>query len=109
MNKIRTIILPSYNMEAYLDGCHSSLVVDDGRMHLFEALVINDGSTDRTSEIGHAYEARFPDTFRVIDKPNGHYGSCVNRGLAEARGSYVKMLDADDRFSSAFAGRWRLI
>ena len=104
MNKVLTIIIPSYNMEAYLDKGLSSLVVDEERMRLFEALVINDGSTDRTSEIGHAYETRFPDTFRVIDKANGHYGSCVNRGLAEARGTFVKVLDADDRFGDAFAG-----
>lgn len=104
MNKVLTLIIPSYNMEAYLERCLSSLVVDEGRMRLFEALVINDGSSDRTSEIGHAYEARYPDTFRVIDKSNGHYGSCVNRGLAEARGTYVKVLDADDRFAAAFAG-----
>lgn len=104
MNKVLTLIIPSYNMEAYLDRCLSSLVVDEGRMRLFEALVINDGSSDRTSEIGHSFETRFPDTFRVIDKSNGHYGSCVNRGLAEARGSYLKVLDADDRFASAFAG-----
>ena len=104
MNKVLTLIIPSYNMEAYLERCLSSLVVDEGRMRLFEALVINDGSSDRTSEIGHSFETRFPDTFRVIDKSNGHYGSCVNRGLAEARGTYVKVLDADDRFAAAFAG-----
>ena len=63
---------------------------------MFEALIINDGSTDRTSEIGHQYEASRPESFRVIDKENGHYGSCVNRGLSEARGVFIKILDADD-------------
>ena len=97
MNKLLTIIIPSYNMEKYLERCCSSLVVDDpALMARLEVLVVNDGSTDKTSEIGHAWEAKYPGVFRVIDKPNGHYGSCVNRGLAEAKGVFVKVLDADD-------------
>jgi len=100
MNKLLTIIIPSYNMERYLERGLTSLIVDDARMQLFEALVMNDGSKDRTSEIGHQFEAKYPDTFRVIDKENGHYGSCVNRGLKEAKGTFVKILDADDLFDT---------
>ena len=103
MNKLLTIVIPAYNMEKYLDRCLSSLIVGDEKMQHLEVLVINDGSKDRTSEIAHTYEERFPDTFRLIDKENGHYGSCVNRGLREARGSYVKVLDADDYFCPGFA------
>lgn len=93
-----SIIVPAYNMENYLERSLSSLLVDESLMRRFEVLVINDGSKDRTSEIAHDFEARYPDTFRVIDKENGHYGSCVNRGLAEAKGTFVKVLDADDAF-----------
>ena len=99
--KILTIIIPSYNMEMYLDRCLSSLIVDDDMMSLFEALIVNDGSKDKTSEIGHGYETRFPGTYRVIDKENGHYGSCINRGLEEAKGTFIKVLDADDSFDTA--------
>lgn len=102
-DKILTIIIPSYNMEAYLDRCLSSLIVESDKMPLFEALIINDGSKDKTSEIGHSYENRYPGSFRVIDKENGHYGSCVNAGLAEAIGKYVKVLDADDYYASGFS------
>ncbi len=87
-------------MEKHLERCLSSLLVDESLMKLLEVLVINDGSTDHTSEIAHSFEQRFPDTFRVIDKENGHYGSCINRGLKEARGIYVKVLDADDAFDT---------
>ena len=69
-------------------------------MKMFEALIINDGSKDRTSQIGHGYEERYPETFRVIDKSNGHYGSCVNRGLIESAGAFIKILDADDSFDN---------
>lgn len=36
----------------------------------------------------------------MIDKENGNYGSCINAGLAKALGTYVKVLDSDDYFSS---------
>ena len=87
-------------MEKYLDRCLSSLIVKGEQMDNLEVLVINDGSKDRSSEIAHAYEIRYPQTFRVIDKENGNYGSCVNRGLNEAQGKYIKVLDADDTFDN---------
>ena len=67
-------------------------------MNQLEVLVINDGSKDKSSAIAHEYQDQYPDTFRVIDKENGNYGSCVNRGLKEATGKYIKILDADDYF-----------
>lgn len=100
MNKILTIVIPTYNMEKYLDKCLTSLIVDDEQMKLLEVLVINDGSKDRSSEIAHNYEKKHPGTFRVIDKENGNYGSCVNRGVKEASGKYIKILDADDYFDT---------
>lgn len=99
-NKILSIIVPTYNMENYLRRCLNSLIVDDKRMDIFEILVINDGSKDSSSEIAHNYQREYPNTFRVIDKENGNYGSCINRGLKEAVGKYVKVLDADDWFDN---------
>lgn len=94
--KLLTVVVPTYNMEKYLDRCLSSLIVDESRMSLLEVLVVNDGSKDRSSEIAHGYESRYPDTFRVIDKENGNYGSCINAALPVAKGKYIKVLDADD-------------
>lgn len=98
MNKVLSIIIPSCNMEKYLSQCLDSLLVPN--IDDVEILVINDGSKDRTSEIAHGYEKQYPESIRVIDKPNGHYGSCINRGLKEATGKYVKVLDADDSFDT---------
>lgn len=95
--KILTIAVPSYNMEAYLPHCLDSMP-KDARL---EVLVVNDGSTDATLALARGYEAKWPATFRVIDKPNGNYGSCVNRALAEATGQYVKVVDADDSVETA--------
>ncbi|MDQ9822343.1 glycosyltransferase family A protein, partial [Acinetobacter sp. 163] len=66
-----------------------------------EILVINDGSVDRSLEIAEVYHAKYPDSVRVVDKKNGNYGSCINRGLQEATGRYIKVLDADDSFDSS--------
>ena len=99
MDKILTVIVPTYNMEKYLHRCLDSLIVKDQSLfNQLEVLVINDGSKDSSSAIAHEYENRFPNVFRGIDKENGNYGSCVNRGLKEATGKYVKILDADDSF-----------
>ena len=97
MNKILSIIVPSYNMEAYLPKCLGSLIIDDeSLLGMMDVIVVNDGSKDSTSEVAHEFEKRYPAVFRVIDKPNGHYGSCINAALPMATGEYVKVLDADD-------------
>ena len=100
MGKIVTIIIPTYNMEKYLQKCLNSLLVSDDNLKQIEVLVVNDGSKDSSSLIAHEFEMRYPQSFRVIDKENGNYGSCVNRGLKEAKGKYVKVLDADDYFDT---------
>ena len=102
-NKILTVVIPTYNMEKYLRKCLESLIISDENMKKVEVLVINDGSKDSSSKIAHEYESKYPMTFRVIDKENGNYGSCINRGLKEATGKYIKVLDADDYYvPSAF-------
>lgn len=98
--KLLTILIPTYNMQDYLNRCLDSLVVSPELMEQLEVLVVNDGSKDNSSVIAHEYEVKYPETFRVIDKENGNYGSCVNRGLAEAQGKYIKVLDADDWFDT---------
>lgn len=105
MEKILTVIVPAYNMEQYLRYCLDSLI-EGGPHDGLEVLVINDGSQDATSAIAHEYETAYPSIFRAKDKKNGNYGSCVNAGLAVARGKYVKILDADDSFEAAHFSRF---
>lgn len=101
MDKILTIIVPTYNMESLLEKCLTSLIVDSIEYQCkLEVLIVNDGSKDCSSAIAHFYQEIFPHVFRVIDKENGNYGSCVNRGLKEATGKYIKILDADDCFET---------
>lgn len=99
MNKILSIVIPTYNMEKYLRRCLDSLLIDDKKLlEQLEILVVNDGSKDASSLIAHEYQNKLPGIFVVIDKENGNYGSCVNCGLSEAKGKYIKILDADDFF-----------
>lgn len=98
-DKLLTVIVPSYNMEEYLPKCLGSLIVpDEAMLQRLDVIVVNAGSKDRTSEIAHDFEKRYPGVFRVIDKANGNYGSCINAALPIATGFYVKILDADDTF-----------
>lgn len=100
MNKILSIIIPTYNMEEYLKRCLDSLMLPvQSLMNSLEVLVIIDGATDNSSSIAHQYQDKYPETFRVFDKENGNYGSCINRGLKEATGKYIRILDADDSFN----------
>lgn len=99
MEKQLSIIIPTYNMESYLHHCLSSLITEKYNDCL-EVLIINDGSKDGSSAIGHKFQEEFPEIFRVIDKENGNYGSCINRGIIESTGRYIKVLDADDSFNS---------
>ena len=85
MGKILTIGIPVYNMEKYLDRCLSS-VTGIRDLDKVEIIVVNDGSKDRSLEIARAYEQRFPESVRVIDKPNGGWGSGINLSIKEEIG-----------------------
>ncbi len=100
MPKLLSIIVPAFDMERYLPQCLESLVLPPDRMARLDVIVVNDGSSDGTGKIAHRFAVRFPESVRVVDKPNGHYGSCVNAALPLAAGEFVKVLDADDSFDS---------
>lgn len=97
--KLLSLIVPSFNMEEYLRHCLGSVLLLD-RLDSFEVIIVNDGSKDRTSEIAHEYAITYPNTYKVVDKRNGHYGSCINAGLKVATGEFVKILEADDWYDT---------
>ncbi|MCR4919502.1 MAG: glycosyltransferase [Prevotella sp.] len=99
MEKTLTVIIPTYNMETYIERCLLSLL-HPKHIDSVEILVVNDGSTDGSSAIAHRIARQYPHSIKVIDKPNGNYGSCINAALPVATGKYVKILDADDRFDT---------
>ena len=93
--KILSIVVPTYNMEKYLCKCLDSITRDDIPSSL-DIILVNDGSTDHSLEIMQEYEKKRPDIITIINKQNGHYGSCINEGIKIAKGKYFRPLDADD-------------
>lgn len=95
MSKILTVIIPSYNVEKYLDEILPTYIADQ-ILNDIEVLIVNDGSKDETVHVAQKFETKYPTVFRVIDKPNGGHGSTINRGIKEATGKYIKVIDGDD-------------
>ena len=99
MKKVLTISIAAYNIEDYIENALKSLVVDR-IMEKIEVLIVNDGSKDKTAQIAQKYVDKYPDTFILINKENGGYGSTINCSTRIARGKYFKQLDGDDWFDT---------
>lgn len=99
MNKLLTIVIPTYNMESLLPRCLDSLVKPKCST-LLEVLVVNDGSTDNSLAVAKEYESKYYGIIKAIDKENGNYGSAVNKGIELASGKYFRILDSDDYYEN---------
>lgn len=88
-----SVLVPVYNVERYLPQCLESLC--DQTLNDIEIICINDGSTDASTEILRDFAALDP-RIRLIEKPNSGYGASMNRGLDEARGEYIAIVESDD-------------
>lgn len=88
-----TFAIPCYNMERWLPVTLES-VLQQSEPDV-EALVIDDGSTDRSGEIADFYAKADP-RIRVIHQPNGGLGKARQTGQDNANGTFITWLDADD-------------
>ncbi|MCG7402262.1 MULTISPECIES: glycosyltransferase family 2 protein [Caballeronia] len=88
-----SIIVPAYNIEAYLPQCLDTLA--QIRDISAEVLVIDDGSKDNSAGIVREYEQKYSH-IRLISQVNGGCAAARQRGLDEARGTYVGFVDGDD-------------
>ena len=91
--KYISFAIPSYNSQEYMAHAIESILPGGDDV---EIIIVNDGSKDRTSEIGHEYAEKYPDIVKVVDKENGGHGDAVNYGLKNATGKYFKVVDSDD-------------
>ena len=89
MDKLLSIIIPVYKVEAYINKCLDSLIVAPELMDKMDVLIINDGTPDKSAEMSREYVKRFSGVFRQIDKENGGHGSVWNLGIKEAYGKYA--------------------
>jgi len=88
-----TIVIPTYNVEAYIAKCLDSLVLQTSQD--FEALVIIDGSPAHEKKIVEPYTLKYKN-FKMIEKLNGGYGSVLNTALAQIKTPYFLICDPDD-------------
>ena len=96
-----SIVIPVYNTGKYLRrGLDSLLAQTCGD---WEAVCIDDGSTDGSAAVLEEYAARDA-RFRVLRQENSGVSAARNRGIQEARGEWVTFLDADDWFSPELVG-----
>ena len=91
--KYISFAIPCYNSESYMDKAIESILKGGEDV---EIIIVNDGSKDRTSEIAHQYEEKYPSIIKAVDKENGGHGDAVNTGLKHATGLYFKVVDSDD-------------
>lgn len=91
-----SVITPVYNGADTLEAARATLAAQTFRD--FEWVVVDDGSTDGTSELLDRFAAEDP-AVRVIHQANAGVSVARNRGMDEARGEYLVWLDADDAFT----------
>ena len=87
------VVIPAYDVERWLDECVRSLVAQ--RHSRWRAVIVDDGSTDRTGERADAWASR-DHRISVIHQANAGLGAARNIGVTHVGGDYVAFLDSDD-------------
>jgi glycosyltransferase involved in cell wall biosynthesis len=95
MTHLVSICIPAYNCESFLADTLQSLALQ--KYTNWEAIVVNDGSTDGTLAVARRFESG---RIKVIDQENAGQSAAENRAIAEAQGDFFVFLDADDFMSA---------
>ena len=95
-----SVITAVYNVASYLSEAIESILCQDiGFKDSVELILVDDGSTDSSSEICDHYQTLYPENIKVLHKPNGGASSARNAGITLASGRYLNFLDGDDKLS----------
>ena len=89
-----SVIVPVYNVEAYLERCLDSLVKQT--LEEMEIIVVNDGTKDNSQAIIDRYAAAYPQKVISLIKENGGLSDARNYGIPYAHGEYIGFVDSDD-------------
>lgn len=95
--KLISVIIPVFNVERYIERCMQSLLNQSYKE--FEALIVDDGSSDSSIELARAIVNEDP-RFIFLKKKNGGQGTARNLGLDHAKGDYIAFLDSDDFYTN---------
>ena len=93
MDPLFSFVIPVYNVKSYLERCLDSILAQD--YDSWEAILVDDGSTDESGEICDEYAAR-DKRFKVFHKLNGGVSSARNVGLNNVCGQWIWFVDSDD-------------
>lgn len=93
MNVDISIIVPFYNVEKYIERCLDSIVHQT--FYNFEVILIDDGSTDGSSNIARRFERKCRN-FYIYGQDNLGVAQARNLGLRKAKGEFIAFVDADD-------------
>lgn len=99
-----SIIIPLYNSESFVNKCVDSILLNKTK-YVYEIILVDDGSTDKTYEIINDYQSKYQDKIKALHKDNGGASSARNYGLDVARGKYISFLDSDDYIGSNYIER----
>lgn len=88
-----SLIIPVYNVAEYIRECLDSIMNQD--FYDWEAILINDGSTDISGDICDEYSHK-DSRFKVFHKSNGGVSTARNVGLENAKGQWIWFVDSDD-------------
>lgn len=88
-----SVIIPVFNVEKYLSTCLDSVLGQSFRD--WEAICVNDGSTDGSAVVLRDFAAK-DQRIKVVDQPNAGTATARNAGLRMAQGDYIFFLDSDD-------------
>ena len=88
-----SVIVPVYNVEAYLERCVES-ILQQTYAH-FELILINDGSTDSSGQICDQLASQY-ENIKVYHIENAGVSNARNMGIQLATGSWVTFIDSDD-------------
>ena len=98
MAKVISIIIPVYNVAAYVGATLDSVLTSTDRLnHEVEIICVDDGATDGSGKILDDYATR-ENRIRVVHQANAGVSAARNRGMELAQGELIAFLDADDTF-----------
>lgn len=90
-----SLIVPVYNSEDFIGRCIQSCVNQDIQEEIYEIIIVDDGSTDKSGEIIKEY-ANAHSNIKYITKQNEGVSSARNDGIQIALGEYILFVDSDD-------------
>lgn len=95
-----TVVIPAYNAEGSISSCIASVLDQSQPQYITELIVVNDGSTDRTSSIVGELIANSKTSIKIviINQENKGVSAARNTGIKSSTGEWIAFLDSDDQW-----------